>query len=362
MNHLDQLQETPLRALAILRANLHHPRRSALNSCVLLLVGTLTTWAQAVEPEAFSPTECDPTKVLGHETCTKCHESEQRQWMLTPHYRTFDALHRTPEAKEIAARLGLRSIKRNDTCLQCHYTQKSEGNRVRVISGVSCESCHGGSRDWVNLHSDYGGSTVTRESETPEHRQQRVSASIAAGMNNPANLYLIARQCLDCHTAPEERLVNVGGHTAGSPDFELVAWSQGIVRHNFVRSDGKTNEMSTPERLRVMYIVGALADLEYSLRATAKATEVAAYGQAAASRAATAKRKLWEIQQRVSDERIARALEAVSSVELTLGNSDAILAAADEIEKVAYEFAETADGSQFGAIDDLVPKPRDFKN
>jgi hypothetical protein len=234
--------------------------------------------------------------------------------------------------------------------------------RERIIAGVSCESCHGGARDWVNLHADYGGPTLNRATESPEHRQQRVSASIAAGMNNPANLYLIARQCLDCHTAPDEKLVNVGGHTAGSPDFELVAWSQGIVRHNFVRSDGKENAVSTPERLRVMFIVGLLADLEYSLRATAKATELAPYGQAAATRAASAKRKLWEVQQRVNDERLARALEAVATVELTLGNSAAITAAADEISKAAYEFAETGDGSKLSAIDEFVTKPRDFKN
>ena len=316
----------------------------------------------AAGPADYSPTQCDPTKVLGHETCTKCHEAEQQQWMLTPHYRTFDALHRTPEAKAIADRLGLRSIKRNDTCVKCHYTPQSDGNRVRVVSGVSCESCHGGARDWINLHADFGGPTVTHATESPAHRQQRVSESVAAGMNNPANLYLIARQCLDCHTAPEEKLVNVGGHSAGSPDFELVAWSQGIVRHNFVRSDGKSNAHSTPERLRVMYVVGALADLEYSLRATAKATEVAAYGQASAARAAAAKRRVWEIQQRVSDERIARALDAVATLELTLGNSDAILAAADEIGKATYEFAESADGAKLRAIDDLLPKPRDFKN
>lgn len=319
--------------------------------------------ARADEPAVeYSPTQCDPTKVVGHATCTKCHEAEQQQWMLTPHYRTFDALHRTPEAKAIAERLELRSIKRNDTCIKCHYTEQSDGNRVRVVAGVSCESCHGGARDWLNLHADYGGPTVTRASESPAHREERVSASIAAGMNNPANLYLIARQCLDCHTAPEEKLVNVGGHSAGSPDFELVAWSQGIVRHNFVRSEGKSNELSTPERLRVMFIVGALADLEYSLRATAKATEVAPYGQASAARAAAAKRRLWEVQQRVDDERIARALESVATLELTLDNSAAILAAADEISKAAYEFAETADGTKLAAIDELVPKPRDFKN
>ena len=77
--------------------------------------------------------------------------------MQTPHFATFDTLHRPPEAKEIADRLGLRSIKRSDVCTQCHYTEQNQDGRVRVVAGVSCESCHGGAADWLALHADYGG-------------------------------------------------------------------------------------------------------------------------------------------------------------------------------------------------------------
>lgn len=63
-------------------------------------------------------------------------------------------------------------------------------------------------------------------------------------MRNPSNLDLVAQSCLNCHTAPNEELVNKGGHNVGTLDFELVAWSQGKVRHNFVRSEGKTNDGS----------------------------------------------------------------------------------------------------------------------
>ena len=44
---------------------------------------------------------------------------------------------------------------------------------------------------------------------------------------------------------PEERLVNVGGHTAGSA-FELVSWSQGEVRHNLQKSAGKDGVITMP--------------------------------------------------------------------------------------------------------------------
>ena len=117
-----------------------------------------------------------------------------------------------------------------------------------MVAGVSCESCHGGAADWLAIHADYGGDGVTKATESAEHRAQRVEDSIAHGMNNPHNIYLIARQCYDCHTVPNEKLVNVGGHLAGSQDFELVAWSQGMVRHNFLRTGGTTNGDAQPGR------------------------------------------------------------------------------------------------------------------
>ena len=178
----------------------------------------------------------------------------------------------TPEAKEIAKRMGERSIKRGAICVKCHYTEQEVGGSTKATSGVSCESCHGPARDWIALHNDYGGPGVTKASESPQHAELRRARSVAAGMRNPHNLYLVARSCFNCHTAPNESLVERGGHPTGSPDFELVAWSQGRVRHNFLRTGGAGNAADDRSRLRVMYVVGQLADLEYSLRALAVAT------------------------------------------------------------------------------------------
>jgi hypothetical protein len=298
---------------------------------------------------------CDPAQVLGPDTCTKCHASEAQQWQLTPHYATFDTLHRLPAAKEIASRLGLRSVKRNDQCTKCHFTTQTVDGRDRVVAGVSCESCHGAAKDWIEMHADYGGAGVSQATESPEHRLQRIEASIAAGMNNPANPYLVARQCLACHTSPDERLVNVGGHAAGTSEFELVAWSQGMVRHNFVRSGGVTNAPSSPERRRVMYVVGVMADLEASLRATAAATEKALFGVTAAQRAARQKRRLYEISQLLDNPQVQQAMDAALAVRLKLDNREELLAAAETISQAAYEFAESADGATLGVIDRLLP-------
>jgi hypothetical protein len=313
------------------------------------------------EPSTGPPVR-DPAKIVGSDQCAKCHQQEVQQWMRTPHFATYETLHRLPRAKEIADKLGLQSIKRSDVCTQCHYTQKIEDGRQRVVAGVSCESCHGGAADWIALHSDYGGPNVTKASETAEHRTKRVAESIAHGMNNPHNIYLIARKCYDCHTVPNERLVNVGGHLAGSKDFELVAWSQGMVRHNFLRGGGTMNVAPTQEELRVMFIVGVMTDLEYSLRAVAAASEKSTFGVASAARAARMKKQLRAIQKLVNEPLLNQALEAVATVELRLGNGAAITAAADAVGKAANEFAEHADGKQLAAIDPMLPQPNRFKN
>jgi hypothetical protein len=282
--------------------------------------------------------------------------------MRTPHFATFEALHRNPRAKEIADKLGLASIKRSDVCTQCHYTMQNQDGRDRVVAGVSCESCHGGALNWLAIHADYGGAGITRATETADHRAERVKESVALGMNNPHNIYLIARQCYDCHTVPNEKLVNVGGHKAGSQDFELVAWSQGMVRHNFVRTDGTANAMLSPEDLRVMYVVGVLTDLEYSLRAVAAATDKATFGVTSAQRAARMKKRLHEVQKAVSEPLLQPAIDAVATVELRLGNNEAILAAADAVGKAAMEFAEKADGKKLAAVDGMLPHPGQYKN
>lgn len=332
-------------------------------ACLFMAIGLCATPLVSVAQEpAAGPMIPDAAKIVGSDECAKCHENEVKQWMQTPHFATFEELHRKPRAKEIADKLNVSSIKRNKVCTQCHYTLQTQEGRERVVAGVSCESCHGGALSWLKLHADYGGEKVTREMETPAHREKRVADSIAQGMNNPHNVYLIARQCYDCHTVPNEKLVNVGGHLAGSAEFELVAWSQGKVRHNFKRTSGKVNAPATPEELRKLYVVGVMTDLEYSLRAVAMATEKASFGVTSAQRAARMKKRLTELQKLINDPLVQQALDAVATVELRLGNQAAINAAADAISKAANEFALHADAARLAPVDPLLPRSANYKN
>ena len=350
-----------LMAPAAAKTNLALPGVTTAISTASLPTSLFTAASDGVDSAAGLPEQCDPSKVLTADRCASCHAGEFNTWKNTPHAQTFEDLHRMPEAKAIAERMGFSSVKRGGLCLECHYTVQAQGDKLKPIDGVSCESCHGASSDWITVHNDYGGPGVSREDESAAHARQRREQSIAAGMRNPRNLYSVAQSCFGCHSIRREDLINHGGHQLASTDFELVAWSQGRVRHNFLRTNNVSNEPSPPERLRVMYVVGVLADLEYATRATAVATTVGPYGVASAQRAADRALKLKAIQEAVQDPLLQEVLTTFAEAELVTNNAEQLLAVAERISELGSEFAEKRDGSTLGAIDAWLPSPANYR-
>ncbi|MEZ6091723.1 MAG: cytochrome c family protein [Pirellulaceae bacterium] len=306
-------------------------------------------------PKAPSITSMDPTKVMGYATCAKCHPNEIEVWKQTPHHRTFEELHRRPEAKAIAGKLGITSIKHDGRCVQCHYTQQDQQGSLSAISGISCESCHGPARDWIDLHANYGGAGISRETESPEHRVQRIADSIAAGMRNPHNAFTMAQSCMRCHTVPDEELVNIGGHSSGSLDFEMVSWSQGMIRHRFLAGGGTTNAKNDPQRNTMLFVCGMIADLEFSLRATAKATSKAEYGYTVAKRASQLAKRLASVYKKTEIQELREIIETYMAVRLSINNEASLNAAADTIAELGYRFAEQYSGDQLNAVEKYVP-------
>ena len=306
----------------------------------------------------------DPEKIAldprnSRRPCGECHLLEYEVWQETPHATTFDELHRTEQARAILDRMGLRVAKRESLCLRCHYTTKIVNERPRAIAGVSCESCHGAARDWLDLHYDFGG--ATRLTESDEHRAERVARSREAGMLRPsADLYAVAANCFECHTVPNEELVNVGGHIPGSA-FELLDWSAEI-RHNFVDSQGstdQTNRSPSPERKRMMYVLGRALDYEYSLRALSKATSDGVFAQAMAQRVQRAGREINRILGVTDIPALREVLTLGEAVALEPGNSEALGGAAGQIGETMRAFAQAHDGSTLGAVDPLFSSAED---
>ncbi len=297
--------------------------------------------------------EIDPTKIVGATKCGECHKYEVEAWKLTPHFRTFDTMHRSADGQKIAAALGIKRIKSESACLTCHYTVQTKAGIAEPIAGVSCESCHGAAADWINVHNDKKLS-----------REERRSKSVAAGMIRPDNIYSVAANCFQCHLVPNEKLVNTGGHTAGTPGFELVAWSQGMVRHNFLTpegEEGKVNKEDNANRKRMMFATGAILDLEYSLRGVGSATEKATYGITMARRVAGLKKKIEEIQKAAPTDEMAEIITAVKDVALKLNNKDQLDQAADKVAELGKKFVEKETGDKLAGLDPLLPKPDQYR-
>ena len=235
----------------------------------------------------------EPDKVVGRESCAQCHGAELKAWEHSSHNKTAWSQLDHTKAADFAKALGISDIKGDSACTQCHGTHQKVGGSLKVLQGNSCESCHGGaggSSGWLEKHYDFGmgrkvddSTTMSdlladRLKESADHRAQRDTECESAGMIRSDNPLGIARNCLMCHLVPNEELLKAG-HPISSK-FELVEWSNGEVRHNFLLDPNKNNPAPTnwldefrngkgrtvTGRKRLMYVAGKLADLEVSMR------------------------------------------------------------------------------------------------
>jgi len=288
----------------------------------------------------------------GPQSCTECHELESKAWQGTHHFTSFKKFHKSKDAKKIAKKMGIKRIKKDKTCVQCHYTRMpNKKGKIKPVAGTSCESCHGASEKWIKVHYDYGGKKVKKAQESADHKAKRILKSVSAGMIRPDNIYNLARNCFQCHTVPHEKLVEIGGHKAGS-DFELVTWSQGEVRHTFVA--GK-NKAASSERKRVLYVAGRILDLEYGLRGVAEVTKKTKYAVSMAKRSKRALGYVQEIKNAVPDPRLAEIFAVGRAVKLKPNNKAALLQAADKISQLAQAYLKGNDGSSLAAVDGFIP-------
>ena len=292
---------------------------------------------------------------VGPQACTECHTDEGRAWQKSNHFKVFKGLHRNKFAKKLAKKMGAKSVKKSKMCAQCHYTGVKAG---KPKAGISCESCHGFAKKWVKIHNDYGGKSVKKASEPAAHKAKRISSAIAGGMIRPENIYDVASNCFQCHTVPNEKLVmtEIGGksHAAGS-DFELVSWSQGEVRHNFLNSSDGSNKAASTERKRVLYVAGRILDLEYGLRGVAEATKKNRYTVAMAKRSMRALKHVEKINAKLKDAAIGKIIAAAKGAKLKANNKAQIMKAVSAISKTAKKLLNGNSGKAWAGIDGLIP-------
>lgn len=254
--------------------------RSLVNSPALVIaLMVVSTGVLAVAPALSANDGLDPAKVMGSRACLNCHPSETLALLASGHNRTHLLL-RSANAKKYAEALGLEKPAGESTaCIKCHATPKTSfTGDVAVISGVSCESCHGeagGEDGWLNAHAVYGPNGTTFETETEEHRSQRLKRVDAAGMTRTNHILKLTNNCFGCHSVRNAALVNAG-HKSGA-GFEFVGRTIGSARHNF-HEDQSTNAAGPTlwarrdggdpvARKRIKFLVGVLTDAQLAFAA-----------------------------------------------------------------------------------------------
>lgn len=228
-----------------------------------LMCATLTWVVGMARAEAESA-------YVGAESCQKCHAAEQTVWEGTKHFASFRDVHKNPKAKDILAAVGgAQTMKKNSTCVLCHYTLTHDEGDVEPAarSGPSCESCHGAASNWIGIHNDYGGAEVTRETEPPAHKAKRIADAQARGMRWPFMKYEMASNCMSCHALTQPALdkdtlakMLDAGHPL-TPEWEFVRYAQGSVRHRFYPPDLTVNRQASPQELARAFVIGAAAKL-----------------------------------------------------------------------------------------------------
>ena len=331
-----------------------------LHLCGLLMIfGLAADGAVATDSAKTDPAKTDPAKIVGPNACAECHKEEAASWKGTHHFKTFREMPRNAKANEIADRMGVRRIRSESLCLNCHFTVQQKNNKEEPIAGISCESCHSAGKDWIKVHSGFSGKKEHTETKAEEAARWKLAES--KGMIRLDAIYRLAKNCYGCHVVPEEDLVNKGGHRAGSA-FELVSWSQGEVLHNTWYSKGKDNVPASAARKRMLYLVGLGVELETALRAVGNATARKPYAFEMAKRADLARKQLAAAAKAVPDvPEIAKLVEFANSAGLKLNNESHLSAAADGVSKLLASITEKYDGSTMAGLDSMIPGPDKFK-
>jgi hypothetical protein len=106
-------------------------------------------------------------------------------------------------------------------CAQCHDPEGIAGEAIHNTAsrGISCESCHGGAKNWLATH---------------YVRDVSRSSLVTAGMRDTKDLQVRGELCASCHVGTAERNVSHELLAAGHPPlrFELAAYHRKLTSHD----------------------------------------------------------------------------------------------------------------------------------
>ncbi|MBI3269842.1 MAG: hypothetical protein HYZ53_12525 [Planctomycetes bacterium] len=293
----------------------------------------------------------DPANILGPEACSKCHAPAYKVWQGTHHFAADKTAPRSELGKQILTKLGGPALfKKRKDCTQCHVTMQGAGDKAEPKWGISCESCHGAAAKWISIHNNKA-----------MDRSARLIEAAKNGMCRPDRTYKVLTNCMECHTVPNEEVINKGGHAPGH-DFDALVFSQGEVRHNFLGSPD--NAAPTAGRKRELYLIGQVLFLEYGLRGLAKATVDGDFAKAQSGRVERTLDNLEKIQAKAPLVGVGAILQATQAAtaagDLRPGNKAALLKVADAVHAEVVKLSDGQEVAKLSALDEMLPGERGY--
>lgn len=146
---------------------------------------------------------------------TSVNQNEYLVWQRQDlHAKAYKVL-LNDQSKRIARNLGLKDASQEKICLDCHTDNipaSLRGNRFQLSDGVGCETCHGGSENYLGPHA----------SGRKTHQQ-----NIADGLYPTENPEARAKLCLACHLGTDDKFTTHRIMGAGHPrlSFELDTYT-----------------------------------------------------------------------------------------------------------------------------------------
>lgn len=188
----------------------------------------------------------------GLRVCTKCHDVQGEAWRSTAHANAFESLRPNvkPEAKTKAKLDPAKDYTQDKDCVGCHVTGFGEpggyktgmdADEAKVLTGVTCEACHGAGNEYREVHGKAGDKLKT----TFETTERKVL--VAAKQN-----FDYEKACARCHLNYQ----GSGWAGAKAPHTPFTPAVDAKYQFDFntaVRLEGKKNPVHTHYKLRGVF-------------------------------------------------------------------------------------------------------------
>lgn len=190
---------------------------------------------------------------LGFRACTKCHDAQGETWRTSAHAKAFESL--KPNAKVDAktkAKLDpMKDYTQDKNCIGCHVTgygmpggfsSDAPLDDMKLVVGVTCESCHGAGGKYRNLHGE-ASDRLKSQGVTTDRK-----LLVDAGQN-----FDMEKACAGCHLNYE------GGaptHSAKPPYTPFTPSVDAKYRFDYMKSvltSGQKNPIHTHFKLRGVF-------------------------------------------------------------------------------------------------------------